>query len=123
MVIPVPLHPRRLRMRGFNQSVVLAREIAKMGGVPMILDAVVRTRKTSPQVGLQGKERLRNVRGSFAVTGRKKVESRKIVLVDDVVTTGATANACAHVLKKTGAASVHLIALAGAFHGPGDPAF
>jgi ComF family protein len=118
ILIPIPLHPLRLRMRGFNQSVILGREVSRMEGIPIALDLIIRTRKGSPQVGLRGKERLRNVRGSFAVRKPEKIKDKKVLLVDDVMTTGATANECARVLKKANAGSVHLLALAGAVQAP-----
>ncbi len=117
-ILPIPLDFLRLRMRGFNQAVVLAREISKLEGVPLHLDLIVRTKRVRPQVGLKGKERLRNIRGSFSVAKRESVEGKKILLVDDVLTTGATANECARVLKKQGAGSVRLLALAGTYTPP-----
>ncbi len=118
LILPIPLDFLRLRMRGFNQAVVLAGEISKVQDLPMVLDLLVRTKRVRPQVGLKGKERLRNIRGSFSVTKREPVEGRRILLVDDVLTTGATANECAHVLKKEGAESVRLLALAGTYTSP-----
>ncbi len=113
IILPVPLAPIRLRLRGFNQAVVLAREIAETKGTPMIVDLLVRTRQIHPQVGLKEKERYRNISGCFGVKKPERIKNKKILLVDDVLTTGATANECAHQLKKEGAESVHLLALAG----------
>jgi len=107
---PVPLHKRRLRSRGYNQSVLLAREVGKRTGLPVMEDALVRTRNTRPQVSLSREERVRNVEGSFACTG--KVKGLRIILVDDVVTTGSTLSACAAALRAEGVESVWGLALA-----------
>lgn len=114
-ILPVSLHPSRLRRRGFNQAVVLAREVAEGSGTPMDLECLVRRKGGRPQVGLRPKERRRNIRGCFAVTSSKNVRGRKVLLVDDILTTGATAKECARVLKKAGAKEVRLLTLAGAF--------
>ena len=105
-VIPVPLHERRRRQRGFNQ----ARELARRLGPPLV-DALVRTRFTEPQVELPADLRRSNVLGAFRcrttwLQGRPNVTGRHVVLVDDVSTTGATLEACAAVLKAAGAADV-----------------
>ncbi|OIP62728.1 MAG: amidophosphoribosyltransferase [Nitrospirae bacterium CG_4_9_14_3_um_filter_53_35] len=115
LILPVPLDTLRLRRRGFNQAVVLGRELSKAKGIPMALDLLVRTKRVRPQVGLRGKERLKNIRGCFHVTNPERIEGRKVLLVDDVMTTGATANECARRLKKSGVKSVFLFAVAGAF--------
>jgi len=115
LILPVPLHPFRLRSRGFNQAAVLAREVTEGLGVPLELGCLVRRKGGRPQVGLPPGERRRNIRGCFAVISGTNVEGRKVLLVDDVLTTGATANECARVLKKSGAEAVGLLTLAGAF--------
>lgn len=115
LILPVPLHASRLRMRGFNQAVVLAREIAEGNGTHMDLECLIRRKGGRPQVGLHPKERRRNIRGCFAVTSGEGIEGRKVLLVDDVLTTGATAKECTRVLKKAGAKEVRFLALAGAF--------
>lgn len=115
LILPVPLDAFRLRRRGFNQAVVLGQELSEAKGIPMALDLLVRTKRVRPQVGLRGKERLKNIRGCFNVTVPGRVEDQKVLLVDDVLTTGATANECARILKKSGAKGVSLFALAGAF--------
>ena len=111
LVVPVPLHKRRLRSRGYNQSALLAEELSRLSGLPMTERVLVRTRDTPPQVSLSGREeRVKNVEGSFSCVGG--VEGRKILLVDDVVTTGSTLSACASALRASGVDSVWGVALA-----------
>ena len=111
-VVPVPLHARRERRRGFNQSELLARALAPELGVPFQC-ALERTRATPPQVGLSGKERQQNVRDAFALAPRFDLAfGARVLLVDDVFTTGATLRECAIVLKNAGAGSVCAVTLA-----------
>jgi ComF family protein len=119
LVIPVPLHPARRRERGFNQSELLvlglARALGKQraGAAPQVARACLyRKRATSPQTGLSVAARRENLRGAFAVMKPEAVRGRGIVLVDDVMTTGATLSACARALKLAGAAQVMGMALA-----------
>lgn len=113
-LVPVPLHWTRLFQRRFNQSAALARAISRQSRQPVIDDALVRVRATPPQVGLARDERAKNVHGAFAIekADRWKVKSKRIVLIDDVLTTGATANACARILRRAGAARVEVLTLA-----------
>ena len=111
-VLPVPLYGKRLRQREFNQSALIARHIAKDIGAALILDCLVKTKDTIPQVGLNSGERRRNIRNAFTVHSKPEIEGRSVLLIDDVVTTGATVSECARVLKKSGAASVYVLALA-----------
>ncbi len=111
-VVPVPLHRRRERARGFNQAHELARHLG-----PPAIDALVRSRPTRPQVELAADRRHANVRGAFTLRrrwfrGPVKLEGLKVVLVDDVSTTGATLEACAAVLKEAGAAEVYALTAA-----------
>jgi ComF family protein len=112
VLVPVPLHPRRLRERGFNQSALIARALAQRSGRPCCAEALVRRRDTTPQAGLRAAERRRNVRDAFAVRRRGAIAGRVVTLVDDVLTTGATAQACARALIEAGAAEVRLLTAA-----------
>lgn len=113
-IVPVPLHWRRFWERRFNQSAELARALAKLSGRPFEPGAVIRTKMTRQQVGLKPRERENNVRAAFHVPaeGRAIVEGRRIVVVDDVFTTGATVGALARTLKKAGAARVDVLTFA-----------
>ena len=112
LVIPVPLHPRRLRERGFNQSLLLARQVSGRRSIPLNFTALRRTRQTQPQTQLSGPERRKNVRGAFAVISPAAVAGRKILLIDDVFTTGATIQECTEALLDAGAGEVHALTLA-----------
>lgn len=111
-IIPVPLHPKRLREREFNQSLLLARELSHATGIPLQIDTLQRVHWTRPQIGLNGDERRKNVRKAFEVKHPQQVQDRNILLVDDVFTTGATVNECARVLKRAGAKTVNVLTLA-----------
>ena len=108
----VPLHPRRLRERGFNQSALLALELSRRCGTPCSPGALLRLRETLPQAGLRPAERRRNVREAFAVRRPSCVAARVVTLVDDVLTTGATGQACAQALIAAGAREVRLLTVA-----------
>jgi ComF family protein len=112
MVMPVPLHTRRLRERGFNQALLLAHGIAKRFIIPLVLDNLVRVRCTRPQVELAGRDRMENVSGAFALRFPDIVDGKRVLLIDDVFTTGATLNECSRVLKDAGARSVIAFTLA-----------
>jgi ComF family protein len=112
VLVPVPLHPRRRRQRGFNQAALVARELARRTGRPSCEDALVRHRDTASQAGLSAAERRRNVAEAFAVRRPALVAGRVVTLVDDVMTTGATAFACARALHAAGAAEVRMLSLA-----------
>lgn len=113
-LVPVPLYRFRLWRRRYNQAALLARWAGAAARVPVRTDLLVRTRPTRPQVGLTGTQRRRNVSGAFAVPDHlvPEVAGRRIVLVDDVITTGATVDACVRCLRRAGAASVDVLALA-----------
>lgn len=114
LIVPVPLHYLRLIRRGFNQAGWLAAALARRSGAKLSVDALKRARATPIQGGLSATGRRRNVEGAFRVRGsrRKLVQGRRVLLVDDVLTTGATAEACAKALKRAGAACVDVITLA-----------
>ena len=111
VVVPMPLHWRRRWQRGFNQAELLARRTARRAGIPMV-NAVRRTRATATQAGLSNARRRENVAGAFRVKKPRAVAGRRVLLIDDVMTTGATASACALALKRAGATSVALLTLA-----------
>lgn len=111
LIVPVPLHWRRRWQRGFNQSALLAEAVAKRYGTRPV-HAVRRVRATATQAGLSNARRRANVAGAFVVKRRDQVAGRRILLVDDVMTTGATAGACAAALKRAGARYVALLTLA-----------
>lgn len=113
-IVPVPLHRRRLFERRYNQAAVLARALARGHGVPALLDALVRTRRTAPLGDMGRAARAAEVAKAFAVrTARKPaLQGKRVLLVDDVLTTGATAGACAASLLAAGAASVDVLVLA-----------
>lgn len=110
-LVPVPLHPRRMREREFNQSAVLAGELSRRCGAP-VREWLVRTRHTGTQTRLTRAARRQNLRNAFAVRKDARVSDMNLLLVDDVLTTGATLDACAAVLLENGAASVRAITLA-----------
>jgi ComF family protein len=114
VILPVPLHRRKLFQRRFNQAALLALGLARLSGKPVILDALARTRHTDSQAGLGRKGRLDNVKGAFTVPEgqRHRLAGRRVLLVDDVFTTGATAGACARALARAGAGEISVLTLA-----------
>jgi ComF family protein len=112
LVVPVPLHPKRRRSRGYNQSELLARLLAHRTGIPFINSVLVRTRSTLPQVGLTDTQRRENVRNAFQCINSRQISGRRILLIDDVMTTGATASSASAALKKGGALRVSVLTLA-----------
>lgn len=112
LIMPVPLHVARLRWRGFNQAHLLVKPLARRAGVPLDALSLERVRPTRPQVELTETERRRNVAHAFHVTRPERVRQRRILLVDDVYTTGATVDECSRALKRAGAASVDVLVLA-----------
>lgn len=103
VVVPVPLHPGRLKQRGFNQSLLIARELSRECRLPLAYNRLRRARDTNQQVGLKAAERKKNVLGAFTLDDAGFFRGKKVLLVDDVITTGATLNECAKVLKRSGA--------------------
>jgi ComF family protein len=111
LIVPMPLHWRRRWERGFNQSALLAREIARRYAIPVV-SAARRTRATRSQAGLSHHERRSNVSRAFAVKRKSRIAGQRVLLIDDVMTTGATASACAQALRDAGAKYVALLTLA-----------
>src|ERR1043166_9447427 len=114
VILPVPLHRHRLFSRRYNQAALLAQSLGRISGKPFNLEALLRKRATPSQGHLPRSQRLSNVAGAFAVSpqGRAGLRGKKALLIDDVMTTGATANACAKTLLKAGAVSVDVLTLA-----------
>jgi ComF family protein len=112
LMVPVPLHPKRLRWRGFNQSLLLARQVSRKYEVPIDPFILYRSRETPPQTQLTEDERRKNVRGAFATHPEKSVKGKSVLLVDDVYTSGATVNECSRVLRRGGAREVYVVTLA-----------
>jgi len=109
-IVPVPVTIKRLRERGFNQSLLIARVIEKESKVPLLMDTLLKKKETPPQIGLSAKERLLNLKNAFEVKGN--IKGRRLLLVDDVMTTGATVTECSKVLMKAGAEEVIVLTLA-----------
>ena len=110
LLLPMPLHPERLRQRGFNQAVEIARPVATALDMPISTDVCIRTRDTPPQADLELKERRKNLRNAFHCT--QDLGGRRVLLVDDVMTTGTSADECARILKLHGAAHVTVMVVA-----------
>ena len=119
LIIPVPLHPARLRERGYNQSAWIARGVSRISGVPVCENAAVRTRDTATQTSLDHLRRRENVAGAFRVRRPEIVRDAHVLIVDDVVTTGATVGALAQALLQSGCRAC---AAAGLAIAPGDAA-
>lgn len=111
-IMPVPLHPRRLREREFNQSLLLADWVARRWRIPVSFANLIRLVPSTPQTTLSRKQRLKNLRGAFAVRRPDAVRNHRILLIDDVWTTGATMNECAKTLRKAGSGPVFALTVA-----------
>jgi ComF family protein len=122
-LVAVPLAPARLRERGYNQSELLAAALARRWSLPLLSNVLLRTRQTTTQTALTPQQRLGNVAGAFTVIGayRARVRGAHVILVDDVITTGATMNACAAAMFAAGARSVAYLTF-GRARAPGDAA-
>lgn len=119
VIVPVPLHWRRLWQRKYNQAALLAAALSKLGGIPHLPDALIRTRHQPPQTGLSRAERLSNMRGVFAVNPKNPaaIAGRSVLLIDDVMTTGATINNCCRALFNARAKEVYVLTLARTLRG------
>ena len=106
LVVPVPLHRKRLQQRSYNQALLLAREFAKIRKLPVAKDLLVKVSETESQQGLSAKERVKNLQGAFALQGA--VSGMTILLIDDVMTTGATVESCSQMLLAAGAEAVYV---------------
>lgn len=109
-IVPVPLTKKSLNSRGFNQSLLLAHVVAKRTGIALYKDSLIKIRETPPQIGLSAGERLTNLKNAFAVRGNLKGLS--LLLVDDVITTGATVRECSRMLMKAGVKEVTVLSMA-----------
>jgi ComF family protein len=112
LILPVPLHRHRLRERGFNQALDLASRVSRRTGIPFERRTLIKCFSTPPQAGLHAADRERAIRGVFRVAHGERIRGKRILLVDDVFTTGATANECARVLLAAGADRVDVFTLA-----------
>ena len=112
LLIPVPLHRQRLRERGFNQVLLLVKEISLRTGIPYRKTILQKKKPTIPQVTLSGQEREKGLRGAFHVIREEELVGKSVLLVDDVYTTGATVNECSKMLRRGGAKRVDVLTLA-----------
>jgi len=111
MIVPMPIHARRLIQRGFNQAVLLGATLSRHTRIPMCRTVLRKIKDTPPQVGLTRPQRLRNVRGSFGITGRERIQDKRVLLIDDVSTTGSTISEASKTIMRSGALSVEVLVL------------
>ncbi len=111
-LVPVPLHPKRRKARGFNQAEILARELGRQCGLEVCRDVLKKNRDALPQTSLSGAERRANLREAFSVNQKRRVTGKTLILVDDVFTTGTTVEECARTLLRAGADEVRAVTLA-----------
>jgi ComF family protein len=112
VIVPVPLHRKRLRQRGFNQSQLIGKELEKQWRVPLEIANLRRIRWTDPQTTLDATARVSNVKDAFEVKHGKRLEGKRVLLVDDVLTTGSTMRACAEALRDAGVEAVYAVTVA-----------
>ena len=112
ILVPIPLHYTRLVKRKYNQSALLAKELSKLCHVPVDYTSVIKHKATKPQVAFSCKERIQNVKGVFSVKHQDKIKGKRVVLIDDVMTTGSTLKECALAIKAAGAKSVDTLTVA-----------
>jgi ComF family protein len=111
VIMPVPLHSERLRQREFNQSLLLADQIGRALGIPVSYTNLIRTIPSQAQTSLSRKSRLKNLRGAFTVRYPDEIRKQRVLLIDDVFTTGTTVNECAKSLRKAGSSDVLVLTL------------
>ena len=112
MIIPVPIHPAKKRLRGYNQALVIAKQISQVLNIKYSSHGLKRLRHSSSQTLLSATQRQKNMEQTFQLGDLKNLQGKKVILVDDVVTTGATANACCKILKQAGADKIFVLSLA-----------
>lgn len=112
ILMPVPLHYKRLIKRRYNQSALLVKELSKLTGIKADYTSLIKHKSTKPQVQFSGHERIKNVKGAFSIKHIERVKGKRIVLIDDVMTTGSTLKECALVIKDAGALSVDTLTVA-----------
>lgn len=112
LLMPVPLHPKKRKQRGFNQSLILAKELSRKKRIPLVKNVLVKTKPTPPQTSLEADDRRANVKGAFGVRRAARIEGKIVLLVDDVYTTGATISECSRVILEAGAKDVRALTLA-----------
>ena len=112
LVLPVPMHKSREKQRGFNQAHELSKHFSRLAYIPLQASILFRVKATRVQAGLSRRERRLNLVGSFQVSGRSWIKDKRVMLIDDVFTTGATVNECAKLLKQNGAQRVNVLTLA-----------
>jgi len=117
IMVPVPLGEKRMKWRGFNQAEEIARHLANYFKLPLVLNALIKTNPTTPQVNLSSKKREENLKGVFSIRNAKSIYGKNTLLVDDVYTTGSTMEECGHVLRQAGAKKIVGIAVARAAPG------
>ena len=112
LLIPVPLHIARLRTRGFNQAILLGELVSQQWQIPLLRQGLQRTRPTTPQMELTRDQRMTNLHGAFAIKDTAEVADRRVMLVDDVFTTGSTLSECAQVLRQAGCHEISAVTVA-----------
>lgn len=112
IIVPVPMHKSKKKERGYCQTTLIARQLGKLTGQPVVEDGLIRTRKTEPMSGLHRDLRARNIQGAFEAPELERIRGKRVLLIDDLLTTGSTADECSRVLKQAGAVSVSLAVFA-----------
>ncbi|MEA3295747.1 MAG: ComF family protein [Patescibacteria group bacterium] len=112
ILIPVPLHRKKLKNRGYNQSQEIAKHLSRFLNIPLYQNVLIKTKNTHQQVGLLSEQRQKNIKGAFACQNIEQIKNKKIFLIDDVFTTGATTSECSKILKQSGANEVWAVTVA-----------